>query len=450
MQMVKRWVDLGGGMIVVAGPVNTVELARPSSKGGGGGAERQKLKDILDIYPVILRDVRLQDLDRESKEPWRLSFPGATPDMEFLWLEEKPADKEAAKSTQFLDAWEKFFAGDEPGGDPKGPSARGFYSCYPVEDPKPTATIIATFSDPKARLKDVHDQPYLVSMPFGGGKMVWLGSGEMWRLREVSDAYHERFWTKLARYASSGSVTKSSRRVILVHSQSFPSNTYATIEAHILGRDMQPLPKNAKPTIELTPPSGVQEKDLPNKGKYELNAKPGNEGWFIINFPVEFPGEYKINLKVPETGDTDTGKVLVKEANPELDNTRPDLEAMYNLASDADEVLKRLPSESLKKELRQRLARVRNPEAGDANEPGEKAKLKLLFDLRSAELIPSCMVYQENTQRINGPVTDLWDKGFIVPGTREWDNPFRMSWVLLAVVTLLSIEWLTRKLLRLA
>src|SRR5262249_53995781 len=134
---VKNWVDHGGGIIIVAGPCHTVELAKPAGK--GGGAERQKLKPILDIYPVILRDVRLQELDRESKEPWRLNFPGATPDMEYLWLEDKPTDKDA--KAQFQDVWEKFFAGDEGNADPKGPSSRGFYSCYPVEDPKPTATV---------------------------------------------------------------------------------------------------------------------------------------------------------------------------------------------------------------------------------------------------------------------------------------------------------------------
>jgi len=367
--------------------------------------------------------------------------------MEFLWLEDKPVDK--TSTAQFSDAWEKFFAGDEPSTDPKGPSTRGFYNFYPVEDPKPTATVVATFSDPKARLKDNRDQPYLVTMPYGGGKMVWLGSGEMWRLREVNDGYHERFWTKLSRYAGSGSISRQNRRVTIVSNPTFPAHTFATIEAQIFGRDMSPL-KNSKPTIKLTPPSGVQSKDLPNKGEYELTPKASSEGWFIINFPVEFAGEYKVTLSVPETGDVEQGKFIVKEANPELDNTRPNFEDMYKLASNADEVLNRMSNEGLKKELRKRLARVRGGDESAEAEGASKEKLKLLFDLRTADIIPQCMVAQSKTQRINGPVTDLWDKGFVVPGTSSWETPFRMSWVLLAVVGLLSIEWLTRKLLRLA
>src|SRR5262249_46131234 len=151
-----------------------------------------------------------------------------------------------------------------------------------------------------------------------------------------SEAYHERFWTKLARFAGSGSISKENRRVNLVYNQSFPSHSSATIEAEVFGRDMLTLPKTAKPVIDLTPPSGVQKNDLHNKGKYEMNAKPGSDGWFIITFPVEFAGEYKVTLNVQETNDTVQGKFLVKEANPELDNTRPDYEEMYKLASNAD------------------------------------------------------------------------------------------------------------------
>ena len=61
-------------------------------------------------------------------------------------------------------------------------------------------------------------------------------------------------------------------------------------------------------------------------------------------------------------------------------------------------------------------------------------------------------------QEIRGPVKDLWDNGFNVPwfswanGLRMYwpDPPLRLSYVLLTVVGLLSIEWLTRKLLKLA
>ena len=71
--------------------------------------------------------------------------------------------------------------------------------------------------------------------------------------------------------------------------------------------------------------------------KFELRAKPaqGGEwgGWFQTRFRVTEPGEHRLNLKIPETGESLLGRFTVKESNPELDNTRPDFGQMYQLAS---------------------------------------------------------------------------------------------------------------------
>jgi hypothetical protein len=39
-------------------------------------------------------------------------------------------------------------------------------------------------------------------MPAGRGTVVYLASGEFWRLREMSEDYHERFWMNLIKYAA--------------------------------------------------------------------------------------------------------------------------------------------------------------------------------------------------------------------------------------------------------
>src|SRR5262249_28949492 len=78
LENVKRWVgEFGGGLIAVGGPVYTVQLARP-------GDNKQKLKPILDLYPVVLKDNRIDEIERNKTEPWKLNFPGVTPDMNFM------------------------------------------------------------------------------------------------------------------------------------------------------------------------------------------------------------------------------------------------------------------------------------------------------------------------------------------------------------------------------
>src|SRR5438132_19687 len=104
MNVLEKWVNLqAGGLIFVAGPINTFELARLGN--------RDQLKPILNLYPVILQDSRLLGLpgssDRPTGEPWRLNFPGATAEMEFLKLDEEGNDA--------LAGWEEFFTGLKKG-----------------------------------------------------------------------------------------------------------------------------------------------------------------------------------------------------------------------------------------------------------------------------------------------------------------------------------------------
>jgi hypothetical protein len=49
--------------------------------------------------------------------------------------------------------------------------------------------------------------------------------------------------------------------------------------------------------------------------------------------------------------------------------------------------------------------------------------------------------------RNRGPVKDVWDEGLEVGSN---DPPWKVSTALLLIIGLLSIEWLTRKLLKLA
>ncbi|HXG12740.1 MAG TPA: VWA domain-containing protein [Gemmataceae bacterium] len=444
IQLIERWVGThGGGLIAVGGPVNTLQLARP-------GASRDKFKPILDLYPVFLEDSRIQEVTRETDKPWRLNFPGASAEMEFLQLEEDTPD------TDPLQPWEDFFTGRSKGSAEKAGTPKGFFNYYPVKQKKDGATVVATFSDPRARLADGQEQPYLVVMPYGSGKTVWLGSAEMWRLRQVKEAYYERFWTKLARFAGSGNLTRFNRRVVLNMGRVFTANNYVNLEAQVFGHDMKPLPEKARPRVQLKLPAGVTDKEAAKA--FELTPKPTQgewNGWFAGRFLVKAPGEYTLELTVPETNDSVTRKFLVKEANLELDNTRPDPATLHELASEADRVLARIP-EDVRRELKERLQR-RKPAPADAKdqpaakkEAAPEERLRLLFDLSNADIIPSCMKTDSKTHRNRGATTDLWDSGFAIWPAEPPEEPIRMSTVLAVVVGLLSVEWLTRKLLRLA
>ena len=262
MKMMQRWAEKGGGLIVIGGYINTVELIRPRE-----GDDADRFKPLLELLPVVLDD-RRDYTERKTDDPWALDFEGATPEMEFLKLDEE------LDETKFKEDWQAFFygAGSEKSDKPQ----RGFFNFYPVQKAKAGSIIAARYTDPAAKLKDNTLHPYIVLSPEQLPRVVWIGSAETWRLREYREAYHERFWTKLVHYAaakSKGAITKSIR---LEMGKNFIQNRYVPVEAKIDGPDGGPLRLigDAKPPeITLKMPPGVSDKEI--KQPIKMVARPG-------------------------------------------------------------------------------------------------------------------------------------------------------------------------------
>jgi uncharacterized membrane protein len=181
----KKWVENGGGLILIAGPINTFELTR--------AAQADKYKPILDLYPVTLLDPRKIESEIDTSKPRRLLFPKAPGMQPFLKLDDKGKGPHAG--------WKEFFDDKKAEAKKDGQPERGFFSYYPVKNTKPNAVVLATLDDPKARLKDGKDQPYLVTMKLGKGRVTYLGSGESWRLRQHKLAFYQHFWRGLLAYS---------------------------------------------------------------------------------------------------------------------------------------------------------------------------------------------------------------------------------------------------------
>jgi len=435
--MLEKWVDKGGGFILIAGPVCTSQLARAE--------DLNRLQPLLDLLPIVPGDNVLASIRRSTKNPWRLTFPGVNPETDFLRLDD---DIEGP-----LAGWESFFTGKEKPTEPistEVPPQRGFYSFYPVNEVKAGANTVARFTDPDARGPDRKDQPFLITNQVKQGRSMFLGSSEIWRLRQYKISYYERFWVKLMRYAAAGSRKKQDRRGRLLMSKEFSSKSFIRLSAQLLDSSLQPVPESLFPkmSIQRVGTDPQTNKDYPKK-PYTLVAKKSADEWTgmfqrqILAESSDYPpGDYKLEVEIPDSSDMLTETFRIRDTNPELDNTRPDLLAMAEMAGEVEEVSKRIENRAIFDELRRELKRNDNS--------------KLLFklsDSRALELIPECMMTETRTNRNRGPVEDLWDKGPTLPtSATSWfsTTPVQISTFLLIIVGLLSIEWLTRKLLRLA
>jgi hypothetical protein len=453
VQAIKRWADKGGGIIMIGGYINTFELVRP----GDDGASGSRYQPILDLLPVVLDDRRDIDSERKTDDPFALDFEGATRELEFLVLDEE------LDESKFKEDWQAFFYGT--GKERTAKPQRGFYSFYPVQKVKSGSVVVARYTDPVARLKDNTLQPYIVITPEVMPRVVWIGSAETWRLREYREAYHERFWTKLVHYAGSRSKGAVAKTLRLEVGKVFKQFQYVPVDAKIDGPDGQPLSRDVKPTIKLKMPPGVPDTEI--KQPIIMTSRPGSkDGWFSGRFQVKSPGDYEMTVTVPrqpgqDTETKETHKFTVKEANPEMDNTRPDFDRMYRMASVADEIVLPRMNEADRVVLKKHLVRPKVEAAEAPATPDQPDisddKPRLYFDLRNAGVIPLCMIQDVQKQTSRGPHRDLWDDGVTIheypppeDPAKPARQPIKVSYVLMIVVGLLSVEWLIRKLLRLA
>jgi len=279
----ERWVaEQAGGLIVIAGPIYGDNLSQTAG-----------LAKIRALYPVEFNR-RLSILDDGrfgSKEPWPLEFTRDGQDTEFLWIEDSgPAS---------ASAWSEF---------------KGVYGYYGVKGPKPGATVYARFSDPRAREGD--QQPvYFAGQFFGAGRVFYLGSGEMWRLRALNEAYFERFYTKLIRFVSQGRLLRGSNRgVLLVERDRYVLGNTVAIRAQLNGPQLEPL-MAPQVVLQVFLPDTTQQ-NVP------LVADPGRPGSFAGQFTVRKEGVYRLELPVPESADERLARRIQVKV-PDLEREKP-------------------------------------------------------------------------------------------------------------------------------
>lgn len=354
-QLLSEWVfKQAGGLVVVAGDVYTPELA----------AAENQLDDIRTLYPVVLEPVSLEvDLTRKSDQAWPVEFSDDGSGAAFLQLSDDAEDP--------LEVWGEF---------------PGVYRCYPTSGPKDGALVYARFSDPRS------DHPVLMaSQFFGGGRVLYVGSPELWRLRSLEEEVFDRFWIKAIREMGQARLKRGTNRgTLLLDRTEYLLGQTIAVRAHLLDAQFQDLTNETVP-IELFDPDGRQ------LGLRELNRQPNRPGQFVGSFRASRPGTFRLALPIPPEGDERlTGRIDIILPDLESLDPRQNQPLLTGLVrSTGGEYLRLADAETLPEKL-----------------PNQGAEL--LVD--------------------EGRPAPLWDR----------------QWVLYLLVGLLCFEWVTRKLLKLA
>jgi len=392
LKNLEKWVGRdAGGIIFVAGPVYSFHLARKSD-------EFAPLRTIL---PVVVHDYRLLTVDKglgiDTTRPYPLNFAKGAAAYDFLKLD--PAGESPTAG------WDRFFWGENKKGEAGKIPKLGFYNYYPVASLRPDSAVMATFSGPPAtHINDGKDEmPYLVSMRYGNGKTVFVGSSETWRLRQFKESFHDRFWLKLGRFAASGSQQQKKYGQIIGPPRAAVG--VISMEARLKGADLNPLPRDAAPLMyvkKINDPEAKVE-------SFPLKPKSPTGDWtggFYGNVKVRDPGEYEITIPIPGTSEPPLShNVQVYRPNLEEANVRENFKELYQLATDAEPVLNRLSAET-RKEVQKHLVSM-----ADSVKDGKETH-RLFFRLAGADSIVNCLQKLEpRRERTKGALQDLWDRG---------------------------------------
>jgi hypothetical protein len=286
IDLLEKWVaEQGGGLIVAPGSVN-------AGKAVAGWLQDPRLGKIRALYPVEFeRNVSFEGSTAVAKDPWPLEFSREGLETQFLWLgDTAPASQQV---------WTAF---------------PGVYSCFPVRGPKPAASVLAYYFDPRMG-RSGQALPYFVGQFYGSGRVFYMGGAEMWRLRQVDNGAFERFYTKVIRHVSQGRLLRGSPRGVLLvgQEQGYLLGSVVEVRAQLTTAQFDPLEAPRVP-LDVFQPNGARQ-------TVELRADATRPGTFAGHFLVTQEGTYRLELALPDAGQQRlTRRVQVKLPDLELQN----------------------------------------------------------------------------------------------------------------------------------
>ena len=411
VDLLEKWVgQQGGGLIVIAGPVNAGQMV-------GGWVQDPARTKIRALYPVEFQRFGsiMESGGYGSRDPSRLEFTREYHEAPFLWLD----DGDEANQL----AWRRFFAGSDDaekgaGGGGQG-TGGGMYGCLPVRRPKPGAKVYARLrvEGPESRAESraldsglsTPDSPiFMAGQFYGCGRVFYLGSGEMWRLRAVGEGCFERFYTRLVRHVAQERLLRQSKRGSLtVDKEQYVLGSSVEIRAQLNNAQSQPL-QAAKVVMQAIRPDGSIQ-------SLSLLADADRPGVFAGQCTVLQEGPYRLQLSLPESTEPPISRrVLVNMPNLE------------------QETLQR--NETL---LRQLADGFKDIQGNKICEGKYYSSLSAAFGTGRDDPLIAHLHGEPRSLTIEEGPDPLWE--------RVW-----LGWMMGAICGLLCVEWLIRRLWKLA
>ena len=275
----------GGGLVLFAGPVNLGDSV-------GNWVTDPGMDKIRAMYPVEFH-AKTSAFDHRyhgDEQPAPLKFSSAGEDAEFLRSTDNPLEARTF--------WNEF---------------PGFYGFFAVKDVKPTATLLASSGSPEAVGHGNNSAALIAEQFYGVGRVLYLGSAELWRLRRVDEKAFEQITTKILRYVSQGRLQRDSDRGSLTTDKKrYTLGSMAQLRATANDSQLKPLELPMLPLDVISPTGKLRT--------LNLTLDPTGPGSYQTHLPLTEEGTWSLQFALPDGGDKIVKTVQVRMSDLEREN----------------------------------------------------------------------------------------------------------------------------------
>ncbi len=270
----------------------------------------------------------------------------------------------------------------------------GFYVYHPVQRAKPGATVL--LRHPTDR-NAYGNRPIAVTAPFPRGTTFFLATDETWRWRDpYAELYMDAFWRNVVRHLARGRLERRNDLLELTLDKTLcETGDRVRVQLRVQDSELQPSIANEQPIFLR----GTDEQAQ----KRILRSVPGEPGLFQASFAMDDAGAFSFVVYANENPDDAVlarEDVLVRIPDQELADSSQDADALRRIA---------------------------------AASRGTDASARYLFLGDATGLVPEFADRKSFETREDTRTRPVWDT----------------VWSLLAVLSVLGLEWLLRKRARL-
>lgn len=263
LRLLDSWVaEQAGGMIVAPGPISTARWVTIPG-----------MSIVRSLFPVVFdpNEVELAASRETTSKPMRLELTKEGMAAEFLRLSKDANDS--------IDLWNEF---------------PGVYGAQAgVVETKPGATVYARSIGGDLGMEQ--EQPiFFAEHFFGSGRVFYLNSAELWRLRKLDPALFERLYTNLVQHVAQGRLQRgSSRGTLMIERDRYQLGETVIVRARLTDSQLQPLGAETV-EIQVLQPDGQVAAVI-------MSAEQSQLGSYVGEFRVSQQGPHVVNLAIPDS-----------------------------------------------------------------------------------------------------------------------------------------------------